>query len=257
MADRDSRVAAAFDPRAEAFQTRPVQSDPALLAWLLQAADLPPGSLVLDAGCGPGLVSEVLLMAGHRVVGVDLSAGMIAFARQRCGRFGDRAAFLQQSINDPLPLGPFDAAVSRFVVHHVPDAAAFLQRQTELVRPGGVVVACDHTTDPDAAAAAWQNDIESSRDHTHSHSLSPGQLLDTLAAAGLSDLRLVEHPITLDFDEWFDAGAPVATKEVVRQRLLSGRRNRSFSPELLSGGRVRIRGWLAVARGVRREPPSD
>jgi SAM-dependent methyltransferase len=251
MAEHEKDVAEAFDRRAEAFQTRPVQSDPVLLAWLLQAADLPPGSLVLDAGCGPGLVSEALLAAGHRVVGVDLSAGMIERARARCGRFGNRATFHQQSIAEALPEGPFDAVLSRFVVHHVPDALAFMRRQVELVRPGGVVVACDHTTTPDEAAAAWQHDLESRRDHTHTRSLSPGQLLDTLAAAGLSHLWLVEHPFMLDFDEWFDAGTPVAAKAEVRQRLLSGQLHRSFRPEPLSDGRVRIHGWLAVARGVR------
>ena len=46
----------------EAFQTwvqAAVQSDPATLERLVRAADLRADSLVLDAGCGPGLVSEV------------------------------------------------------------------------------------------------------------------------------------------------------------------------------------------------------
>jgi SAM-dependent methyltransferase len=255
MAEHDRELAAAFDRRAEAFQTRPVQSDPALLAWLLEAADLLPASRVLDAGCGPGLVAEALLAAGHHVVGVDLSAGMIEQARNRCALFGNQVTFRQQSIADPLPEDSFGAVLSRFVIHHVPDAAAFLRRQAKLVRPGGVVVACDHTTDPDEAAAAWHHELECCRDRTHTRSLSPGQLLDTLAIAGLTNLRLVERPFTLDFDEWFDAGAPVVPKEQVRQRLLSGQGNRSFRPEPLPDGRIRIHGWLAVARGVRPLPP--
>ena len=93
MADHDRALASAFDDQAPKFERAPVQSDPAALARLVLAADLPPESLVLDAGCGPGLVAEVLLRAGHRVSGVDLSAEMVARARKRCARFGDRARF--------------------------------------------------------------------------------------------------------------------------------------------------------------------
>jgi 2-polyprenyl-3-methyl-5-hydroxy-6-metoxy-1,4-benzoquinol methylase len=38
---------------------------------------------VLDVGCGTGLMSAMLAAQGRRVVGVDLSAAMIAQARRR------------------------------------------------------------------------------------------------------------------------------------------------------------------------------
>ncbi|MGK5629014.1 class I SAM-dependent DNA methyltransferase [Streptomyces sp. URMC 123] len=78
--------------------------------WLADA--LPPGSRVLDLGCGTGLPTAAQLAdAGHRVVGVDLSAGMLKLARdnvptgefhqadiaslgeERWGRFDGIAAF--------------------------------------------------------------------------------------------------------------------------------------------------------------------
>ena len=60
--------AGAFDSQAPQFEIAPVQSDPVALERLVREADLPPGGLVLDAGCGPGLVSAALLAAGFRVV---------------------------------------------------------------------------------------------------------------------------------------------------------------------------------------------
>ena len=84
MSDHDKALASAFDGQAARFERAPVQSDPKGLERLIRVAHLPPGSLVLDAGCGPGLVSGALLDAGHRVVGVDLSDEMIARARSRC-----------------------------------------------------------------------------------------------------------------------------------------------------------------------------
>jgi SAM-dependent methyltransferase len=50
-------------------------------ARLLDAM-LPPGSRVLDAGCGPGRVGALLYQRGHEVVGVDADPLLIAAARE-------------------------------------------------------------------------------------------------------------------------------------------------------------------------------
>ena len=44
---------------------------------------LPLRSRILSAGCGAGLYDGLLLEAGHDVVGIDLSEGMIARAKER------------------------------------------------------------------------------------------------------------------------------------------------------------------------------
>lgn len=251
MSDHERNLAAAFDHRAAQFERAPVQTDPAILAHLLQAADLPSGGRILDGGCGPGLVGEALLKAGYRVVGVDVSAEMIARARRRCADFGERAVFEQKSLFDPSLVGPFDGAISRFVLHHTPNPAAFLRRQAELLRPGGVLAACDHTTDPDALRADWHQRIEIGRDRTHTRNPTPGAMVDLLAAAGLTHLRLYEEPLVLDFDEWFDRGTPSEDKTTVRNWLLSGATARGFHPQLQANGSVRIDGWLAVVRGIK------
>jgi SAM-dependent methyltransferase len=251
MSEHNRALAAAFDRAAAQFEQSPVQTDPNLLARLLQVANFPAGGRILDAGCGPGLVAEALLEAGHCVVGVDLSAEMIARAHKRCVRFGERACFEQKSLFDPSLIGPFDGTISRFVLHHTPDHLAFLRRQVELLRPGGVLVACDHTTDPDCTRREWHHRIECARDRTHTHNPTPGEMVDLFAAAGLIDLRLFEEPLVLDFDEWFDRGASVEDKVTVRQWLLSGPSARGYRPVLQKDGRIRIEGWLGIVRGVK------
>lgn len=251
MSNHEHNLASAFDQQAAGFERAPVQSNPDLLARLIQFADLPAGGRILDAGCGPGLVAEALLRAGYRVAGIDLSAEMIARARTRCASFGDRAVFEQKSLFDPLLVGPFDGAISRFVVHHTPDAGAFLRRQAELLRPGGVLVLCDHTTDPNPERAGWHQRIEVARDRTHTRNPTPGEMVNLLAAAGLTELRLIEEPLVLDFDEWFDRGTPAEDKTTVREWLLSGPSARGFQPLLQKDGRIRIEGWIAIARGIK------
>jgi SAM-dependent methyltransferase len=260
--DHDRALASAFDGQAARFEKAPLQSDPDALRRLVEWADLAAGSTVIDAGCGPGLVASAFLEAGHSVVGVDLSAEMIARAQARCERFGPRAQFRRGSIQGPAPEAPFDACVSRLVVHHVADPLAFVRRLAELTRPGGVVVACDHTTDPDPHRAAWHNEIERLRDKTHTACLSPGDLVDLLAAAGLSEIQLREETFTLDFDEWFDRGTPALPKADVRTLLLGGPGARGFRVIPQPDGSIQIACVWSLVRGVKlasrntRENPS-
>ncbi len=249
MSAHDEDLAHAFDAQAEQFERAKVSRDAAALSRFVAFAALPMSARVLDGGCGPGLVAEAFLETGCDVVGVDLSAEMVRRARERCARFGGRARFEQRSLLD-LEAGGFDAAVSRNVLHHVEDPAAFLTRQAALLRPGGVLLALDLTGDAEPARDAWVQGIERDRDRTHVRSLSPGEIVDLFARAGLVDLRLVEDPLMLDFDDWFDRGTPVAPKEKVRARLLSGTA-RSFSPRPRPDGGVDILALRAAMRGVK------
>ena len=253
MNDHDQELALAFDSQAAQFEVAPVQSDPVALERLVRTAELPAGGLVLDAGCGPGLVSAALLTAGFRVVGVDLSREMIDRAQKRCAPFGARASFMQLSVFDRRldPLGPFDAALSRYVLHHVVDPAAFLARQVELLRPGGVLVVSDHLTDPDPERSRHHEAIERGRDRTHTRSLTGGEIVDLFAGAGLVAIRLSEESYTLDFDEWFDRGSPIDSKEDVRAAVLAGPRIRGFTPAVESDGTIRIAVIRAVVRGLK------
>jgi SAM-dependent methyltransferase len=253
MSDHDRDLAEAFDSQAPKFERAPVQSDPAALERLVRDSRLPPGGLILDAGCGPGLVAAALLHSGLRVVGVDLSHEMIERARKRCAASGDRATFLQTSVFDPSleSRGPFDGAISRYVMHHVLDHAAFVARQVELLRPGGVLVVCDHLTDPDLGRADHHERLERARDRSHTRSPTSGQIVDLFASAGLSEITLAEESFDLDYDEWFDRGSPDDTKENVRAALLAGPRVRGFAPHLRDDGSIRIEAIRAVVRGIK------
>jgi len=248
--DHDNELAHAFDGQAAAFEASKVQRDAESLARFVAFAAVPRGGRILDAGCGPGLVAEAFLDAGCNLIGIDLSAEMIRRARARCARFGERARFEQGSLFQLAPAEPLDAALSRNVLHHVVDPAAFIARQSALVRPGGLVLALDVTGDPDPDGQAWSQGIERDRDRTHVRSLTPGELVDAFARADLLDLRIAEEDIVLDFDEWFDRGSPGAPKEEVRQRLLV-RAARGFVATARKDGGADLRVTRMMVRGVK------
>ncbi|WP_424889936.1 class I SAM-dependent DNA methyltransferase [Streptomyces sp. XH2] len=107
-------------------------------AWL--AAALPPGSRVLDVGCGTGLpTARQLADAGHRVVGVDLSPGMLELARDNV----PKAEFHQADLAELRDgrLGVFDGVAAFFSLLMLPRAEIphALRMLHGLLRPGGLL----------------------------------------------------------------------------------------------------------------------
>jgi trans-aconitate 2-methyltransferase len=101
---------------------------------------------VLDAGCGSGRVTEQLaerLPRGH-VIALDASPSMVAEARRRLARFGDRIAYLVADLGRPIELPggtPVDAVLSTATFHWVPDHDALFRNLAAILRPGGRIVA--------------------------------------------------------------------------------------------------------------------
>jgi SAM-dependent methyltransferase len=98
---------------------------------------------ILDAGCGSGVGTEYLVHLNPQasVVGIDLSAGTLAVARERCQRSGaNRVEFHQLSLFDvdQLP-GEFDLINCVGVLHHTPDPVRGIQALAHKLAPGGLL----------------------------------------------------------------------------------------------------------------------
>jgi len=97
------------------------------------------GQAVVEFGCGTGRNLECLLRAGARsVAGCDISAGMLAQARQR-----DPALHLfQQDMTQPLPLedGSTDLVLIALALEHVADLVPPLHAAKRLLSRRGRIV---------------------------------------------------------------------------------------------------------------------
>ena len=113
-------------------------------AEVLERLPLDGDETVLDAGCGTGRVTELLLarLPRGRVVALDASASMLDQARARLARFGDQIMYVQADLGRPLPLAaPVDAILSTATFHWVPDHDALFANLAAVLRPGGWLVA--------------------------------------------------------------------------------------------------------------------
>ncbi|CAL4861014.1 class I SAM-dependent methyltransferase [Microbacterium sp. MM2322] len=82
-------------------------------------ADDREASTILDLGCGTGMLTVTLARDGRRVVGMDPSRSMLAFARARDG--GDRVEWIEGD-STAAPPGPFDLVVmTGNVMQHISD----------------------------------------------------------------------------------------------------------------------------------------
>lgn len=92
---------------------------------------------VLDLGCGTGRHAQRLARRGARVVGLDLSPGMLAVAARRTA--GLDVTLARHDLHDPLPLAAasVDRVVASLVVEHLADLGAFYGEVARVLRPGG------------------------------------------------------------------------------------------------------------------------
>lgn len=113
---------------------------------------VPPGSKVLDAGCGEGVLSVELAKKGCTVVGVDISEPNIAAAKAYAQSEGvaNQTNFATGDIeNLAFENRSFDYVVSSHVLEHIPD---FVRGVTELNRVARVQVIAAIPTCMDLAA---------------------------------------------------------------------------------------------------------
>lgn len=142
--------AEAFDAIGDRYDEAFPHKDGQLASGGWLASALPPGSRVLDVGCGTGVpTARQLVDAGHEVVGIDISPGMLKLARDNV----PGAAFHRVDLADlrpggshgrggPHDLGTFDGAAAFFSLLMLPRAEIphALRTLHGLLRPGGLLV---------------------------------------------------------------------------------------------------------------------
>jgi ubiquinone/menaquinone biosynthesis C-methylase UbiE len=126
-----------FDQLAEKYQGEH-SNNPFQVALIERiSALLPAGTSVLDLGCGTGVpTAKILTGSAHRVVGVDISEGMLTMAREQV----PAAEFVHADFKDlPDDFGRFEAATAFFslLMLSKADIGRVLTKLAGWVEPGG------------------------------------------------------------------------------------------------------------------------
>jgi SAM-dependent methyltransferase len=116
------------------------------------------GLPILELGCGGGRDSEVLVEAGHQVVGIDLSEKAVANARARA----PTGTFRRQDIREPWPVERAGVVIASLSLHYFPwpETEALVSRIRETLTVNGVLLCRLNSTDDHHYGASGHPEIE-------------------------------------------------------------------------------------------------
>ncbi len=103
-----------------------------------------PAPLVLDVATGTGRLPRALFRQPPfrgRVIGLDLSRGMLRQAVERTAQFADRLTFIWQGASClPFQNNTFDAVTCLEALEFMPDPRLVLEELVRVLRPGGILL---------------------------------------------------------------------------------------------------------------------
>ena len=169
----------AYDSFASAYDALNTEIDYGEMADFISrrfaGAQIAPGSLVLDLGCGTGSLTRLLAERGYDMIGIDGSEEMLACARQKGG---DGVLYLEQELDGFELYGTVAAIVSTTdTINHIIDGDG-LRRVFRLAHnytdPGGLFIfdlnsplkfetvygGRDYVLEDDGVFLSWQTEYD-------------------------------------------------------------------------------------------------
>jgi ubiquinone/menaquinone biosynthesis C-methylase UbiE len=145
--------------------------------------------IIADVGCGPGHVARYLHTLGTEVVGIDLSAGMLAEARL----LAPDIPFIQADMRAlPLADGALGGIVALYSLIHIPSAElpAVLAELRRVLQPGGRLLVSFHRgTETRHLDEWWDEPVD-----IDFHFFTTHEMADWLAQAGFALDDIIERP---------------------------------------------------------------
>ena len=177
------------------------QINPLRLAFIQRHAQLR-GRLIVDVGCGGGILTEALAGEGAETLGIDLSDELVDIADLHGLDVGSGARYQKisaEALAEQRPDG-FDHVMCMEMLEHVPDPGSIIQACARLVKPGGKVFFSTLNRQPKAywlaiVAAEYLLQMLPKGTHDFKTFIKPSELCQSARRAGLSllDLTGIEY----------------------------------------------------------------
>ena len=104
---------------------------------VLDAAEVGPGTALLDVGCGGGFAMLLAAARGATVSGLDAAPALLDITRERV----PGASVTVGDLEDPLPFetGTFDVVTAFNSVQYAADPVAVVKNMSHVAKPGGLI----------------------------------------------------------------------------------------------------------------------
>lgn len=184
------------------------QLNPYRLRWITEQINLE-NQIVLDVGCGGGILTEVLALKGAHVTGIDAASEVIQVAKQHAEDAKLIIQYEHITVEEfaKTHAQSFDVITCMELLEHVPDPEAFLKILATLLKPGGKILLSTINRNPKAyllAVVMTEYVLRWLPKGTHDYEkfIQPSELAGYLRAAGFSDIQtcgLHYHPLKKEF----------------------------------------------------------
>ncbi|WP_210545209.1 bifunctional 2-polyprenyl-6-hydroxyphenol methylase/3-demethylubiquinol 3-O-methyltransferase UbiG [Rhodoferax sp. PAMC 29310] len=193
------------------------QINPLRLDWIRQTTQLN-GKVVLDVGCGGGILADSMAHTGASVTGIDLAAKALRVAQLHALEAQTPTIQYQkisvEALAEQQPES-FDVVTCMEMLEHVPDPSSVVHACAALVKPGGWVFFSTLNRSAKSflfavLGAEYVLNLLPKGTHEYAKMIRPSELAAYCRSAGLDlrDAKGMEHnPITQRY--WLSADTSV------------------------------------------------
>ena len=195
-----------WDPHGD---FRPLHEiNPLRLDWIRKHTDLE-DRVVVDIGCGGGILTEAMANAGAKVTGIDMAEKPLKVAQLHQLDSGADVDYEQRTAEDLAAERPgeFDVVTCLEMLEHVPDPARVIASCSQLAKPGGHVFFSTINRNPKSflfaiVGAEYVLRLLPTGTHEYEKFIRPSELEEWARHAGLElrdSIGLHYNPLTRDY----------------------------------------------------------
>ncbi len=182
--------------------------NPLRLDWIRKHTELK-DRVVVDIGCGGGILTEAMAEAGANVTGIDMAEKPLSVARLHQLESGANVNYEQRTAEDLAAdrAGEFDIVTCLEMLEHVPDPSQVISSCCELAKPGGHVFFSTINRNPKSflfaiVGAEYLLRLLPAGTHEYQKFIRPSELEEWARHAGLElqdSIGLHYNPLTRDY----------------------------------------------------------
>ncbi len=183
-----------WDPHSEFKPLHEI--NPLRLGYIDEIAPIQ-GNMVLDVGCGGGILSEAMASKGAEVTGIDMGEAPLEVARLHLLESGERVDYQQIPVEELATLHParFDVITCMEMLEHVPNPSSVVNACARLVKPGGYVFFSTLNRNPKSylfaiLGAEYLLRMLPKGTHDYARFIRPSELSQWIREAGLTTLDI-------------------------------------------------------------------
>ena len=172
--------------------------NPLRLEWISRLSGGLSGKRVVDVGCGGGILSESLALAGAQVTGIDLAEKPLKVAKLHQLESGAQVDYRLIAAEDLAVAEPesFDVVTCMEMLEHVPDPVSVMTACARMAKPDGWVFFSTLNRNPKSylfaiVGAEYVLNMLPKGTHDWSKFIKPHELASYARQAGLESVELM------------------------------------------------------------------